>query len=177
MMRGRIADTLACPLALALLLGGCGAAETGPDPDAEGTTVPAVAPSIPSATAAPQVARKLFSFDGVDVDGNGFISAAEHAAGWSRTFEAMEADGDGVLTTQELDDARAAIGRLSLLSSERLIKAADQDGSGALTLAEYMAASNRSFQSRDGNGDGRLDRAEWTASDPGSDLPATMPRD
>ena len=41
----------------------------------------------------------------MDTDGDGSISAAEHAAGAKKMFEMMDADGDGIVTAKEMEAA------------------------------------------------------------------------
>src|SRR4029453_2666323 len=42
----------------------------------------------------------------MDTDGDGSISAAEHAAGAKQMFAKMDADGDGIVTAKEKDAAQ-----------------------------------------------------------------------
>ncbi|WP_299308933.1 EF-hand domain-containing protein [uncultured Croceicoccus sp.] len=174
--RKRVVPALLLPLMMVGALSACGEKNTGPQTEVDDTTAPDVASPVPAATENPDGTRRMFSFDGLDADGNGFISSAEYAQGWSRTFEAMDSDGDGTLTVEELDAARTAIGRLSTLSSERLIELADQDNTGTLTLAEYVGAANTNFQRRDLDGDGHISREEWERSGSG-EAETLLPQD
>ncbi|MDT0576218.1 hypothetical protein RM533_08465 [Croceicoccus sp. F390] len=164
-------------VAALIALSACGDSQIGADTDDKHTAAPAVASPVPKATTQPGVARALFSFDGLDLDDDGFVSAAEHATGWAKTFKAMDADGDGTLLVAEMDAARSAIGRLSALSSERLIAGADQDNNSRLTLAEYVASSNSNFERRDADGDGKISLVEWQAAEAAAADVAAVPRE
>lgn len=45
----------------------------------------------------------------IDGDGDGVLTAAEHAAGAAKMFAAMDEDGDGLLTREELAAGHAAM--------------------------------------------------------------------
>lgn len=160
------AHALLLALMLTTGLAGCGSRDDSPDVAASEAPAPDVATPVPAATADPEAARDLFAFDSIDADGDGFISEGEHAAAWSTMFQMMDGDGDGSLTVDEMDQAREAMGRLTALSSEKMVAAADQDRNSALTLAEYVAASNTTFARRDVNGDGRISPEEWEQTRP-----------
>ncbi len=146
---------------LLLTLTACGAKTDADAPDAPVHTIPAIAPSVAPATQDPAAAQYFRTFDGIDADHDGFISAAENAAAADTVFDAIDADGDGMITAGEFDAARAAMHLAPTPSSADLIARADQDGDGRLTLAEWIALRGRDFKAADKNGDGRLDRAEW----------------
>ena len=145
----------------ALALAGCGSKETGPEASDSAAAAPETASPVAAATADPGAAKPLASFAGMDADGDGFVSSAEHAKAAQTMFQMMDADKDGAVTVSEMDAAQAAIGGSDALSSEKKIAVVDADGDGKLTLAEYVAGSNGMFASMDANKDDRLDRPEW----------------
>jgi len=145
----------------ALAVSGCGRKETGPEEDDTAASAPATATPLPPAVENPAAAKPLASFEGMDADGDGFVSSAEHAKATQAMFQMMDADKDGGVTVAEMDAARKAIGGSAALSSEKKIATIDADGDGKLTLAEYVAGSNGTFADMDVNKDDRLDRAEW----------------
>ena len=145
----------------ALALSGCGSKETGPEASDTAAAAPETASPVAAATADPGAAKPLASFAGMDADGDGFVSSAEHAKAAQTMFQMMDADKDGAVTVAEMDAARAAIGGSAALSSEKKIGTIDADSDGKLTLAEYVAGSNGMFAQMDANKDDRLDRAEW----------------
>ncbi|MDP3676472.1 MAG: EF-hand domain-containing protein [Novosphingobium sp.] len=156
MTKARIAAAIAV-----LTLAACQPSkDTGPQ-DEQSQGVPAVATPVPPATADPAAAKPLSSFAGMDADGDGIVTSAEHANAAQTMFRMMDGDADGTVTVAEMDAARTAIGGSAALSSEKKIAAVDSDRDGKLTLAEHVAGSNTMFAGMDANKDGRLDRAEW----------------
>jgi hypothetical protein len=147
--------------AMALALAGCGSKKTGPEAEDSAAAAPETATPVAAATADPGAAKPLASFAGMDSDGDGFVSSAEHAKAAQTMFQMMDADKDGAVTVVEMDAAQAAIGGSKALSSEKKIGTIDAAGDGKLTLAEYVAGSNGMFASMDADKDDRLDRAEW----------------
>ena len=98
-------------------------------------------------------------FDAMDANGDGRISAGEHALAAASMFKAMDADGDGRVTAAEMD-AKAAPGALT--SAEK-IAAVDADGDGVLTAREHADASRAMFLTLDRNKDGSVSRTELDA--------------
>lgn len=147
--------------AAAMVLAGCqDAKKAGPEEQAAGS-LPVRAKPVPPVTANPAAAKPLASFAGMDADGDGAVSSAEHARAAQTMFQMMDGDRDGTVTVAEMDAAQAAIGDSRALSSEKKIGLLDADGDAKLTLAEYVAGSNALFAEMDANKDDRLDRAEW----------------
>jgi len=145
-----------------LALSGC-KAESAKGDEAAPTEVPAVAPSMPATVSDPRATAILRGFERRDANRDGFISVAENAAAEAQIFHAFDADQDGTLTPQELDAARVALGLTTLPSSQDLIRDADQDSDGKLTLAEWIAHEGEAFNAADTDHDGRLSRAEFAA--------------
>jgi Ca2+-binding EF-hand superfamily protein len=103
----------------------------------------------------------------MDTNGDGRLSAEEHASGARRMFEAMDADHDGRVTAAEMDAAhervagrKAAAGELSAADK---IKVIDANGDGILSAEEHAAGSRRMFDGMDTDKDGSLTRAELAA--------------
>jgi PBP1b-binding outer membrane lipoprotein LpoB len=149
---------MAVPL-VALVLAGCDK-ETGPE-EATPETAPATAAPTPPAIDDPSAARPLASFEGMDADGNGMISSVEHAKAAQKLFQVMDADADGAITVPEMDAAREAIGTVRTMSSEKIVAALYGDSDGKLTLAEHVAGANAVFARMDVNRDDEVDRPEW----------------
>lgn len=105
---------------------------------------------------------------GMDSDGDGAVSSAEHAAGAKKMFDAMDADHDGYVTAAEMDArwAKADKGRQGggmKMSSADKIKEIDTDGDGRLSAAEHAAGSAKMFARMDADGDGKVTAAEMQA--------------
>jgi hypothetical protein len=158
MIKARMSGALTAFVLLALA--GCGEKETGPEEDAP-VSAPATAGPVPAAIESPAAARPLSSFAGMDDDGDGYVSSAEHAKAAQTMFRMTDADRDGAVSVGEMDAAQMAMGGPAGVSSEKKIAQIDGDGDGNLTLAEYVAGSNAMFAQMDVNKDDRLDRAEW----------------
>jgi hypothetical protein len=106
-------------------------------------------------------------FKAMDLDGDGRLTPAEHAAGARRMFVAMDANGDGKVTAAEMDAAQEKItGRKagpSDMSSADKIKVVDADGDGILTADEHATASSAMFEKMDADKDGFVSKAEFAA--------------
>jgi Ca2+-binding EF-hand superfamily protein len=125
-----------------------------------------VVPSL--ASAADQVEDSIDAqFKAMDLDGDGRLTPAEHAAGARRMFVAMDANGDGKVTAAEMDAAQEKItGRKagpSDMSSADKIKVVDTDGDGILTADEHATASRTMFEKMDTDKDGFVSKAEFAA--------------
>lgn len=107
---------------------------------------------------------------GMDTDGDGKVSAAEHAAGAKQRFTRLDADGDGFVTAAEMDTMHEARGGgpgpgMAGSAADR-IKMMDTDGDGKLSAAEHAAGAEKMFRRNDSNGDGTVDAAEMKAAHP-----------
>jgi Ca2+-binding EF-hand superfamily protein len=106
-------------------------------------------------------------FKAMDANGDGRISADEHAAGAKKMFEAMDANKDGKVTTAEMDAAQEKMSgkkpaKGDMTSAEK-IKVVDTNGDGMLTAEEHAAGSRMMFQKMDTNQDGILSKEELAA--------------
>ena len=101
----------------------------------------------------------------IDTDGDGILTAEEHAAGAKKMFATMDANKDGKVTAAEMDAAhekvtghKASKGEMSAADK---IKTIDTDHDGVLTAEEHEAGADRMFDMMDTNKDGYLSKAEF----------------
>lgn len=134
-------------LVASMVLGGCGA--------------------VSAQTTAMKTDPVAHEMKAMDSNGDGRISAQEHAAGVGRMFETMDADKDGRVTASEMQAAhgkvtggKAAAGEMS--AAEK-IKTIDTNGDGVLTAAEHEAGARRMFEHMDADKDGFLTKDELAA--------------
>lgn len=123
----------------------------------------------------------------MDSNGDGKISADEHASGARRMFAMMDGNGDGKVTASEMDAAHdkvtghgatrlkdkvgalaekkgaAAAPAASELSAADKIKALDKNGDGVLTAEEHEAGAKMMFGKMDTDQDGALTKSEVAA--------------
>lgn len=103
----------------------------------------------------------------MDTDGDGKVSAEEHATGVRRMFESMDADHDGKVTAAEMDEAHARMAggkpAAGEMSAAEKIKVLDTDGDGALSAAEHTSGAKGMFERQDADKDGFLSREELVA--------------
>ena len=109
----------------------------------------------------------LSDFEGMDIDGDGRISAKEHFAAAERMFQAMDANRDGTVTATEMAAAqRKVTGKEAApkdLGAKEKIKAVDANGDGVLNAKEHAQASRMMFRRMDADKDGSLSKAELEA--------------
>ena len=107
----------------------------------------------------------LSTFEGMDTNRDGRVSAAEHTAATQKMFAKMDRDGDGKVTAAEMDAAHEAItgkpASASALGATRKIKAIDANGDGILEAKEHQAGAKAMFAKMDENRDGFLSKSEW----------------
>ncbi|TWI05981.1 EF hand domain-containing protein [Luteimonas cucumeris] len=103
----------------------------------------------------------------MDADGDGRITATEHAAGAKAMFERMDANRDGIVTSVEMDASHAAKKQdgkaRSGMSSADKIKAVDTNNDGRLSAAEHEAGAKAMFSKMDTDKDGSVSAAEMKA--------------
>jgi Ca2+-binding EF-hand superfamily protein len=103
----------------------------------------------------------------MDTNGDGKVSAEEHAAGASRMFETMDANKDGKVTAVEMEGAHQRVTGKKATKGEMpaadKIKAVDTNGDGVLTAEEHRAGSKSMFERMDTDHDGFLTREELAA--------------
>ncbi|HEY5810968.1 MAG TPA: hypothetical protein VIT67_23555 [Povalibacter sp.] len=93
----------------------------------------------------------------MDTDGDGKITATEHATGAKTMFGKMDANGDGRVTATEMEAKHSG------KSAAEKIAKIDSDGDGVLTAAEHAAGAKTMFTKMDADGDGTLSEAECSA--------------
>lgn len=97
----------------------------------------------------------------LDANGDGVITREEVAAARAKRFAKRDANGDGVITAAELD--AAIMKRLEKRKARlryRLLARLDADGDGKVTKDEFVNKRDRLFSRLDRDGDGRITREE-----------------
>ena len=122
-------------------------------------------------------------------EGQGMISAQQHATGARTMFERMDADGDGHVTASEMEAFRpmmgAAKGRAAgmpmgagMMMMPAMMGTIDSDRDGSVSAQEHAAAAKANFDRLDTDRNGRITAAEWAAAHQAA-MPASgagMPR-
>jgi len=101
--------------------------------------------------------RGVKMFERFDADGDGVISKAEAENARASHFAKLDGDGDGAITEAEM------IASIQSRVAERAAKKFDRidaNGDGRISQAEFAAKSERRFAQVDANGDGMISRAE-----------------
>jgi Ca2+-binding EF-hand superfamily protein len=134
-----------------------------------GAVAMSVAGSVAKAQAPPaKPSAAANEMKSMDTNGDGKLSAEEHAAGAQRMFDTMDANNDGKVTAAEMDAARERVtGTKAVpgaMSSADKIKVIDADGDGALTAAEHATGSKKMFERMDTNKDGFVTLEELAAA-------------
>lgn len=114
--------------------------------------------------AGPEAGKQFLA---MDVDRDGKVSAAEHAAGAKTMFATMDTDRDGRVTAAEMTAAHQAItgqpAKPSDMAAADKIKVVDGNGDGILTADEHAKASAAMFMKMDADRDGWLSKQEMAA--------------
>src|SRR5688572_27858669 len=97
----------------------------------------------------------------MDSNGDGVVSAAEHAAGSKSKFDAMDTDKDGNVSAAELS-AHHKAGKAPMATGD-WIRKKDTNGDGMISSSEHVASAESRFAKTDTNGDGNLTQAELSA--------------
>ncbi|MEO8669813.1 MAG: hypothetical protein ABI411_00785 [Tahibacter sp.] len=100
----------------------------------------------------------------MDADGDGKISASEHAAGAKAMFDDMDVNKDAMVTVEEMDAKHAKMPRKAgEMSSAEKIAVIDSDKNGVLSAEEHAAGSRQMFDKMDKDKDGFVSAAEMQA--------------
>lgn len=104
-------------------------------------------------------------FDKMDTNGDGLISAAEHAAGATAKFAKMDLDGSGTTDADEIVAAHEQMrkDREAEMAAEKVRKL-DANGDGVVSSAEFGGAMQARFANADADKDGNLSKDEMKAA-------------
>src|SRR4030095_11580227 len=102
-------------------------------------------------------------FERMDTNGDGKISADEHATGAKDMFDRMDADKDGKVTASEMTAAHERVTgnkakRTDMTAADK-IKKGDTDGDGILSPDEHTAGARSMFDKMDTDKDGFLTKS------------------
>jgi Ca2+-binding EF-hand superfamily protein len=162
-----IPRTLTAALVGACLLaaGGCtrGEAAASQSDDVQTPAAPATPVAEPAPSASTAHGDVSGQFAKMDANGDGGVSADEHATGTAAMFATMDANGDGSVTVEEMDASQAAMGGDTRMTSADKIKVVDTDSDGALTRDEHEQGARTMFDQMDANHDGSLTQSELQA--------------
>lgn len=106
------------------------------------------------------------SFEELDTNGDGQITAAEMQVRRAERFAAVDLDGDGTLSAEELvSHWRERKAERAEKFAARMIERYDTDGDGALSAKEMQQRAGQKkggiFKRADGNGDGVITAREF----------------
>ncbi len=105
-------------------------------------------------------------FKTMDANGDGMISANEHASGVRAMFDRMDANRDGNVTTAEMDASHKMKGDKGMhhdMSSADKIAKMDTNGDGMLSSSEHDAGARTKFTEMDSDKNGSVSMAEMDA--------------
>jgi Ca2+-binding EF-hand superfamily protein len=112
--------------------------------------------------AAPALAGGDKSKVKMDTNGDGMVSAAEHAAVSKSKFDKLDTNMDGNLTAAEVTAHHKQSGKAPMATGD-WIKQKDTNGDGMISTSEHVTSAESRFAKLDANGDGNLTQAELDA--------------
>ncbi|HJW45913.1 MAG TPA: hypothetical protein VJ484_05435 [Lysobacter sp.] len=106
-------------------------------------------------------------FKAMDTNGDGMISANEHASGVRAMFDRMDANRDGNVTTAEMDASHKMKGgdkgmQHDMSSADKIAKM-DTNGDGMMSSSEHDAGAQTKFIEMDSDKNGSVSMAEMDA--------------
>ena len=124
--------------------------------------------AVPAAILAadkPAASSGQAELESMDENGDGALSAAEHAAGARQMFLKIDRDHDGLVTADEMKLAEQDRSRSvrNPKSPEQKIEMIDTNKDGCLSRDEHEAGAQQMFRAMDANRDGSLTAAEIDA--------------
>ena len=132
-------------------------------PPEAGVPLTANAP-VPAAPEAPLPDPVAEAFAALDRDGDGKVSAVEHAEGAKARFDALDADRNYHLSAAELEQATATgaavTGQLAAGTVSIASNANDDNDNGEISPEESRAQAEAEFLGRDADRDGSLSLEE-----------------
>ena len=131
-------------------------------PPEAGVPLTAGAPPAPAAPAAPLPDPVTETFAALDRDGDGKVSAVEHAEGAKAQFDALDADHNYHLSAAEVERATAGAeaGQLAAGTAATAVSANDDNDNGEISPEESRAQAEAEFLARDADRDGSLSLEE-----------------
>ena len=132
-------------------------------PPEAGVPLAAGVPSVPVAPAAPLPDPVAEAFAALDRDGDGKVSAVEHAEGAKARFDALDADHNYHLSTAEMEQATIGApvtGQLAAGTVSTAADANDDNDNGEISPEENRAQAEAEFLARDADRDGSLSMEE-----------------
>ena len=139
---------------------------TTPPPASVPATMPAIAtpattmPATPAPATPSPIERR---FDDMDRDGDGRVTADEHATAMQALFADLDDDDNGQLSTAEMDAAFGPQQDGTVSSADR-IRPMDTNGDGTLSTEEHRRGMEGQFLRHDANRDDGLDLAEMKSA-------------
>lgn len=104
--------------------------------------------------------RGLRRFQAMDANGDGALTPEEVGANHEAMFEMMDADDDGAVTAEEFTGFRPGAGpgggRMAAQRRPARFAQLDTNGDGKLTREEFAAGGAEMFQMMDRNEDGKI---------------------
>jgi len=104
-----------------------------------------------------QVGQK--HFDSLDANHDGVVTLDEYVSAAQAQFRQLDTAGNGQVTAAEIAASPKVQQRANHLA-ERMVRRLDANGTGVVTLDEYLADAQKHFARMDSNGDGFIDADE-----------------